>query len=354
MGTPPILGGTVEYPRWREHPENKVNTPKSAGGAPEIEGDPSQPLRGGGLPPGAGVPQNLGVAQNRYVGPPKSRGTPPNLFRAVEYPPGSWVPQTRRAPQNRQGAPEIEGDPSELLWGGGIPPAAGVPQNLGVTPKPAGGPPKSRGTPPNLFGVVEKTRGRGHHKTEIYLQIYGELAGPVEKERNAAKRKREKVVVHKTPRNRPVSKSIMEALWTTFKMKHQVRTAEAVRLAGDLAISFPQVAALFQSTRRKHQEMAKVQKKATKSAQDEVFHSPLHVLPLKRIAPELPLARSIGQSGHSNSENVKHKPLKRADFHIFLKDFTRLKLHREGFDLNKSFVEEIALNHRWLPSSILN
>ncbi|XP_038598637.1 uncharacterized protein LOC119923229 isoform X1 [Tachyglossus aculeatus] len=72
-----------------------------------------------------------------------------------------------------------------------------------------------------------------------------------EKERNATKRKRDKVVVHETPRNRPVSKSITEALWTTFKTKHHVRTAEAVT-------------AWFQSTRRKQQEMAKVQKKATK------------------------------------------------------------------------------------------
>ncbi|XP_038620336.1 uncharacterized protein LOC119943432 [Tachyglossus aculeatus] len=141
-----------------------------------------------------------------------------------------------------------------------------------------------------------------------------------EKERNAAKRKRNKVVVHKTPRNRPVSKSIMEALWTTFKMKHQVRTAEAVRLAGDLAIYVPQVTAWFQSTRGKHQEMATVQKKVTKSAQDEVFHNPLQVLRLKQIGKNnsfyLPPARSIGQSGNSNSEDVKHKSLKRADFDI--------------------------------------
>ncbi|XP_038598638.1 NANOG neighbor homeobox-like isoform X2 [Tachyglossus aculeatus] len=85
-----------------------------------------------------------------------------------------------------------------------------------------------------------------------------------EKERNATKRKRDKVVVHETPRNRPVSKSITEALWTTFKTKHHVRTAEAVRPAGDLTISVPRVTAWFQSTRRKQQEMAKVQKKATK------------------------------------------------------------------------------------------
>ncbi|XP_038620810.1 NANOG neighbor homeobox-like isoform X1 [Tachyglossus aculeatus] len=85
-----------------------------------------------------------------------------------------------------------------------------------------------------------------------------------EKERNATKRKRDKVVVHETPRNRPVSKSITEALWTTFKTKHHVRTAEAVRPAGDLTISVPRVTAWFQSTRRKHQETAKVQKKATK------------------------------------------------------------------------------------------
>ncbi|XP_038597778.1 NANOG neighbor homeobox-like [Tachyglossus aculeatus] len=153
-------------------------------------------------------------------------------------------------------------------------------------------PDQARGSGPSsgLIGIARNNDGGdGMEETEAE-----------EKERNAAKRKRDKVVVNKTPRNRPVSKSIMEALWTTFKMKHQVRTAEAVRLAGDLAISFPGVTAWFQSTRRKHQEMAKVQKKATKSAQDEVFHSPLHVLPLKRIGK--------GNSFYVSSSAPQHKP----------------------------------------------
>ncbi|XP_028925984.1 NANOG neighbor homeobox-like [Ornithorhynchus anatinus] len=89
------------------------------------------------------------------------------------------------------------------------------------------------------------------------------------KESNAAETNR--MVVHKTSRNHPVSKSIMETLWATFKVKHRVRTPEAVRLAGDLAISVLQVKAWFRSTRRKHRKMAKGQRRVTKSKMQSVL-----------------------------------------------------------------------------------
>ncbi|XP_038605977.1 uncharacterized protein LOC119931405 [Tachyglossus aculeatus] len=96
------------------------------------------------------------------------------------------------------------------------------------------------------------------------------------------------VAVHKTSRNRCVSKSIMETLWATFKVKHHIRTPEAIRLAGDLAISVSQVTAWFRRTRRKHREMAKGQMTATEVCADEAplktdFEEP-SLLYLQRLA----------------------------------------------------------------------
>ncbi|XP_039766987.1 NANOG neighbor homeobox-like [Ornithorhynchus anatinus] len=114
---------------------------------------------------------------------------------------------------------------------------------------------------------LDQTHGSGSSSGLISIARNNDEGNEMEKkeeegkERNVAKRKMDRVVVHKTSQNRPVSKSIMETLWMTFKMKHRVRTPEAVRLAGDLAISVPQVTAWFQSTRRKYREMATVQRR---------------------------------------------------------------------------------------------